>query len=40
VIRSIEGNHETCIEPPYSTDLISRINADRRAVVAGAGAFQ
>ena len=40
VIRSIDGTHETCIEPPYSTDLISRINTDRRAVVAGAGAFQ
>ena len=40
VIRWIEGTHETCIEPPYSTDLIARINADRRAVVAGVGAFQ
>jgi hypothetical protein len=40
VIRSIGGNHETCIAPPYSTDLIARINADRSAVVAGLGAFQ
>ena len=40
VIRSIEGTHETCIEPPHATDLIARINADRRAVVAGVGAFQ
>ena len=40
VIRSIGGNHETCIAPPYSTDLIARINADRSAVVSGIGAFQ
>ena len=40
VIRSIEGTHETCIEPPFSAGLIKRINADRRAVVAGNGAFR
>lgn len=40
VIRSIGGNHETCIEPPHSTDLIERIIADRCAVVSGIGAFQ
>ncbi|CAB4948303.1 MAG: hypothetical protein F2837_08590 [Actinobacteria bacterium] len=39
-VRVVEGDHENCIEPPYSTGLIKRINADRRAVVAGAGAFQ
>jgi len=39
-VRVVEGTHENCIEPPYSTDLIARINADRRAVVAGVGAFQ
>ncbi|CAB4324392.1 unannotated protein [freshwater metagenome] len=40
VVRIIEGSHENCIEPPHSADLIARINADRRAVVAGEGAFQ
>jgi len=40
VIRRIAGNHENCIEPPYSAGLIERINADRSAVVAGTGAFQ
>lgn len=39
-VRVVEGTHKTCIEPPYSVDLIARINADRRAVVAGVGAFQ
>ena len=40
VIRSIEGTHETCIEPPFSAGLIKRINEDRRAVVAGDGPFR
>jgi len=40
VVRFIEGTHENCIEPPHSAALIERINADRRAVVAGQGAFQ
>ena len=40
VIRSIEGTHETCIEPPYSADLISKITADRASVVQGVGVFQ
>jgi len=40
VIRFIEGNHETCIQPPHSIDLIERITADRCAVVSGIGAFQ
>jgi thioesterase domain-containing protein len=40
LVRIIEGSHENCIEPPYSAALIERINADRRAVVAGEGAFQ
>ena len=39
-ITRIEGSHENCIAPPHSTDLIARINADRRAVVAGTGPFQ
>ena len=30
VIRLINGTHETCIEPPYSTELIRLIEADRR----------
>lgn len=34
VIRFIEGTHLSCIEPPHTTALIERINADRRAVVA------
>jgi len=40
VVRFIAGTHESCIEPPHSTALIERINADRFAVVAGQGAFQ
>lgn len=40
VIRSIGGTHESCIEPPHSTELIERISADRVAVVEGVGVFQ
>jgi len=40
VVRFIGGTHESCIQSPASTDLIERINADRRAAVQGTGAFQ
>jgi len=40
VVRRIEGTHERCIEPPHSTDLIGKINAERRAVAQGTGTFQ
>lgn len=40
VIRSIEGNHETCIAPPHATGLVQKITVDRTAVVQGVGAFQ
>ena len=40
VIRSIEGNHETCIMPAHSAGLIEKITADRTAVAQGVGAFQ
>jgi len=36
IIRYIDGTHETCIAPPYSTDLIPRIAADRDAVARSA----
>ena len=39
VIRSISGNHETCIAPPNSAALVERITADRVAVSEGAGVF-
>lgn len=40
VVRFIEGTHLSCIQSPHSAALIERINADRRAVVAGIGAFR
>ena len=29
VVRVIDGDHQTCIEPPFSDDLIEQIEADR-----------
>ena len=35
VIRLIDGTHETCIEPPHSTELIRLIEDDRRRSMSG-----
>jgi thioesterase domain-containing protein len=35
VIRRVAGNHENCIEPPNSPELIDAIVADRLAALAG-----
>lgn len=39
VITWIDGNHENCIEPPHSAELVRSITADRRAVVAEVSVF-
>jgi hypothetical protein len=31
VVRRIDGDHNTCVEPPYADALIAMILADRRS---------